>query len=200
MSQSTAKLLIKAGKDRWVSPREDPVIAKGKGVMKTFWVDIRGNNGSPDHGKRASLKTFTDDEYEDDLEQDGIEHVKHNRLVDWMVELLQEHIRKVVARYQVMQKNSRKFKQAAVNLPAIGDGKITLDEVAEIITMPKLDTKLVMEAERIADSVELSPQVYHLLHTYVSTIASAYRNNHFHNFEHAYVIWLTDSKLEGIWT
>ena len=41
VSQSTADLLIKAGKADWVSPREELVKAKGKGLMQTFWVKPR---------------------------------------------------------------------------------------------------------------------------------------------------------------
>jgi class 3 adenylate cyclase len=41
VSQTTADLLIAAGKDRWLTAREDLVEAKGKGKMQTFWVDVR---------------------------------------------------------------------------------------------------------------------------------------------------------------
>ncbi|CAB9501057.1 Receptor-type guanylate cyclase gcy [Seminavis robusta] len=40
VSQTTADLLIAAGKDRWLTAREDKVEAKGKGAMQTYWVDI----------------------------------------------------------------------------------------------------------------------------------------------------------------
>ena len=38
VSQETADLLVNAGKEHWLTPREDVVIAKGKGEMKTFWI------------------------------------------------------------------------------------------------------------------------------------------------------------------
>ena len=37
ISQATADLLVAAGKTHWLTPREDVVIAKGKGGMHTFW-------------------------------------------------------------------------------------------------------------------------------------------------------------------
>ena len=39
VSEATAKLLIEAGKSSWVKKREDTIVAKGKGVMQTFWVE-----------------------------------------------------------------------------------------------------------------------------------------------------------------
>jgi class 3 adenylate cyclase len=37
-SQSTATLLENAGKNNWLTKREDKIIAKGKGLMQTYWV------------------------------------------------------------------------------------------------------------------------------------------------------------------
>ena len=42
-SESTAALLVQAGKSHWVVPREDPIFAKGKGEMKTFWIQPHNN-------------------------------------------------------------------------------------------------------------------------------------------------------------
>lgn len=44
VSEATAKLLIAAGYDRWLTPREDVVHAKGKGDLRTFFVT--NNEGS----------------------------------------------------------------------------------------------------------------------------------------------------------
>jgi hypothetical protein len=38
VSQETADLLYAAGKGKWIVPREDIVVAKGKGELKTFWL------------------------------------------------------------------------------------------------------------------------------------------------------------------
>ena len=37
-SFATADLLKEAGKEHWLTPREDVVHAKGKGAMQTYWV------------------------------------------------------------------------------------------------------------------------------------------------------------------
>jgi hypothetical protein len=39
VSQSTADLLIADGKRHWLTPREDLVDAKGKGLLQTFWCE-----------------------------------------------------------------------------------------------------------------------------------------------------------------
>jgi class 3 adenylate cyclase len=38
VSQSTADALILAGKAGWLTPREEKVVAKGKGEMQTYWI------------------------------------------------------------------------------------------------------------------------------------------------------------------
>ena len=40
VSQETADLLMKAGKESWLQKREDKIIAKGKGQMETYWLRI----------------------------------------------------------------------------------------------------------------------------------------------------------------
>jgi class 3 adenylate cyclase len=55
VSQSTADALIAAGKYQWISPREDKIVAKGKGEMQTYWVHIKA-------GKTAMSRTSSDDQ------------------------------------------------------------------------------------------------------------------------------------------
>jgi class 3 adenylate cyclase len=43
ISQSTADLLAEQGKDGWIRPRENLVEAKGKGLVKTYWLASRSN-------------------------------------------------------------------------------------------------------------------------------------------------------------
>ena len=39
-SKSTADLLIAGGKEHWLTEREDRIVAKGKGEMTTYFVDV----------------------------------------------------------------------------------------------------------------------------------------------------------------
>ena len=38
VSQETADLLVGAGKESWLTPREDKIVAKGKGELQTYWL------------------------------------------------------------------------------------------------------------------------------------------------------------------
>lgn len=41
ISEQTAECLIEKGLESWVQQREDYVLAKGKGFLRTFWLEIR---------------------------------------------------------------------------------------------------------------------------------------------------------------
>jgi class 3 adenylate cyclase len=49
VSQSTADELIARGKEQWVTPREDKIVAKGKGEMQTYWVQIKTGKTAMSH-------------------------------------------------------------------------------------------------------------------------------------------------------
>lgn len=40
VSPTTAARLIAAGKDKWLTKREDKIVAKGIGEMDTYWVKV----------------------------------------------------------------------------------------------------------------------------------------------------------------
>ena len=48
ISQQTADLLIGAGKESWIVPREGTVFAKGKGNMQTYWLTMTDDFMSED--------------------------------------------------------------------------------------------------------------------------------------------------------
>ena len=55
ISQSTADRLKATGKGAWIRPREDLVEAKGKGVIKTYWLASRPN-ATAKKARRSSLE------------------------------------------------------------------------------------------------------------------------------------------------
>jgi Adenylate and Guanylate cyclase catalytic domain len=92
VSQQTADLLIAAGKTHWVTPRQDQVNVKGKGLMTTFFLSPFGskqaNNGSNSGGSEiGSCSEFTKRK-----ERSG----KRDRLVDWAVDMMSDSVRKMV--------------------------------------------------------------------------------------------------------
>ena len=64
-SEATAKLLIQAGKHHWVKPREDTVVAKGKGEMKTYWIE-------PNVNQSVVTSSENDEDVSDDEGNTGV--------------------------------------------------------------------------------------------------------------------------------
>jgi hypothetical protein len=95
-SQATADIIIKSGKQHWLKLRPDDVAAKGKGVLTTYWLNPNS---------RAATKSMSTDETGSNSDDGDAQvapsplkefNLKHERLVDWMVELLLDPIRKMV--------------------------------------------------------------------------------------------------------
>jgi hypothetical protein len=102
ISQSTADILNASGKGHWVKPREDKVEAKGKGMLTTFWL----NPGSKRGSSTTSSETGSTSQAAP-LVQLASTTAKKDRLVDWMVELLIEHIKKIISKRETNTKQSK---------------------------------------------------------------------------------------------
>lgn len=111
VSQATADLLIHSGKDHWIEPREDIVDAKGKGLMQTYWLNL----GSRRSNTRSVTNSATEESGQSfDDSNDGLKPedlVKLDRLVDWMVELLLERLKKVVSKWGKWQSKKMHFRR-----------------------------------------------------------------------------------------
>ena len=46
VSEATAHLLEQSSKSSWLVPRDDTIVAKGKGEMHTFWAHPRGRTAT----------------------------------------------------------------------------------------------------------------------------------------------------------
>ena len=99
ISSDTAALLQDAGKDRWISARESDVFVKGKGDLKTFWLNAKGASPGSMVGSQISSadrsSTAGDAYYE--LSSD-----KTARLIEWNVDILQRILKQIVARRDVL--------------------------------------------------------------------------------------------------
>jgi class 3 adenylate cyclase len=60
-SESTALALAARGKGHWASPREDKVVAKGKGEMQTYWVQIKSEGSTVGTSVYSSLGMSTEE-------------------------------------------------------------------------------------------------------------------------------------------
>ena len=195
ISQETADLLHQAGKHHWFEPRADTVVAKGKGALKTYWLRTQ-DNAAP---KRPSLPEEMRASVIEKAAMDKLATEKTARLIDWNCDVLLRLLKQIVARRRAMAKykresivglhNLKSSRRASMNGSAHGimdesnENGTVIDEVSQIITLPKLDLKLA-KAQEEADSIELEDEIVGQLNEYVSNIAAMYRENPFHNFEH----------------
>lgn len=185
-SESTAEELIKRGKGHWVHVREDLVQVKGKGHMATCWVQPRENDTSSVAGK-SEIGQITQ-ELDPVLPSDSFSKApgeisslpKIERLVDWNADVL---ARLLLA---IMKQRSRRGAQCEgkENLISPDSHYPTgqpIDEVKEIITMPRFDA---CPSNVDTGSLSLKPEIKDQIHDYVAAIAATYHDSApFHNFE-----------------
>jgi class 3 adenylate cyclase len=83
ISEQTASLIIKSGYERWVREREDLVHLKGKGAMKTYWLNNRKSERQESgEGRSDSPSTSVNKLTTIQVDAAGL---KTQRLVAWNV-------------------------------------------------------------------------------------------------------------------
>jgi hypothetical protein len=204
ISEKTAELLSEAGKEGWFLRREDAVEAKGKGIMKTFWLKTKNHSGSHQSVTTQSYGSESDEAsgHLEDIETDQNEESeiqeqekKTKALIDWNVETLASLLKPVVSQRQKVSFHASSTSVMTRMAESISEsGGIVVDEVAETIRLPEFNAQNTM-ARMIVDDTTLSDVVMRELRQYVSVVASMYRNNAFHNFEHATNVALAMRKL-----
>ena len=188
ISKDTADLLVNSGKKDWVEERTDVVNLKGKGQLKTYWLLTKKND------KQALVPPNNEVDYLSQISLD----IKTQRLVDWNVDILLRLIRKVVARRNAefgRKRTSKAFPKSNQSLYDVATPAPKcnpLDEVVEVIELPEFNQNV---QEDNSDSIVLDPDVMRETKEYVTTIATLYRENPFHNFEHASHVCMSVAKL-----
>ena len=261
ISQSTAELLVAAGKRSWIQKREDLVNAKGKGEIQTWWLTTRSgsvhgismsgsldddtdllrssNHKSPSFvklkskrkgislskdssmrkvldGNRTSRRSLMDvasgqgtsrrsllslsqgaeDIWGTDELDAGIDAFtgprfdtnRQERLIEWNVDILSGLLKQIVAHRQTKRiEASRQDLELSNHKP-----NAALEEITEIIPLPECEPfDLTVDPE----SVVLERKVETQLRDYVTMVACMYRDNFFHNFEHASHVTMSAQKL-----
>jgi class 3 adenylate cyclase len=203
MSQETADLIIKGGKQAWVQRRSDLVIAKGKGSIQTYWLtlteDRKSTNHSSEDRSEKSIRDYT--EIDSCIEKFGNESVSQSRtlrLINWNVEQLLFLLKQVVVHRNAVTAAHSNFSlealESKVSASTHQTNSLPLDEVQEIITLPEFD-RSASRNRQDPDTVEISPVVLEQLKMFVTWIASMYRANPFHNFDHASHVLMSVIKL-----
>eukprot|EP00980_Cylindrotheca_fusiformis_P002188 scaffold500_cov124-Cylindrotheca_fusiformis.AAC.1 len=199
LSEETAKLLLQSEKKTWVIPREDMVVAKGKGKMKTYWLLPSGFK--PAEYKKALAESGVKKAMSERAKEGIIpslteESTKLLRLVDWTVDVLKRLLKQISAHREIQDNpaysTERELRDA--ELAILSNTANTLDEVEEVVTLPVYSGRTT-QTRHIADVVDLPEKAVEQLVEYVRTIATMYRTNSFHNFEHASHVTMSISKL-----
>jgi Adenylate and Guanylate cyclase catalytic domain len=218
VSQVTAEILVAAGKGKWVTQRQDQVIAKGKGALQTFWFKIiseshaTGSNLTNDSsvaGEDEAAKSFeastmidralhlgTAPQPDDSVSAPSAFtklSSKEQRLVSWNVDILLKLLQQIIAHRESMGGAPKLSRQVTSAL--LQQKRNILDEVKEVLALPQLNATMI---KKVVDptSIEVPQAVVAQLTDMVTKIARLYsRKNPFHNFEHASHVTMSVTKL-----
>ena len=103
VSQKTAELVMKMGKGHWLSKRDSPINAKGKGALQTYWVD-------PGTACSATIDGRSEVMIQVDLDGPSeTSNEKRGRLIDWFVDALSEPLLEMFL--------SKRHEASCANLP-----------------------------------------------------------------------------------
>ena len=129
ISKETAEHIQKSGKGNWLIKRDEPVTAKGKGDIQTYWIVGSGTQRRSIGGSLAggaidmSERSYDDGANATDiparlaLNNDGQRQPvqpsndREERLVDWNVQMLLEFLKQIVARRNA--RNAKKDKASS---------------------------------------------------------------------------------------
>jgi class 3 adenylate cyclase len=182
-SQKTVNYLIAAGKEAWITERADSPISNDKGHDKTYWVHptcpLSVSNGDTGVSARHNLGLSS---------PSG--QGQMSRMVDWNVDVLLSLLKRVVAHRTLCARPAQS--QAEVILPL--DSDIPLVDMTESIRLPSFG---IDDSKRIdrTTNIQISAQVTSQLRNLVTVLAGLYRENQFHNFEHACHVVMSTTKL-----
>jgi class 3 adenylate cyclase len=215
ISQATADLLVQAGQSNWLTPRQELLAVKGKGEMQTYWINSAITTPGRSIRRISSIRSDADRSVAESFgtwgklsfHESGVNYkpsgkTRLDRLVDWNTDLLLNYLRQIVAkRFSAEPPRFAKFKAKRFEIKGnvsremelhVGNG-LPIDEITDAVAMPTApNTSLKKSLDK--DVVDLSNVQKQLRH-YVARIASMYRSNPFHCFEHASHVVMSACKL-----
>lgn len=162
VSSETAQLLIAAGRARWVKQRTDRVMAKGKGELVTYWLEVHGKEDSS--SRSGSVEEPQPDlaQHSDVAESLSVLDEKTARLVEWNADLLLRMLRQIAARRRALNvipsSSPPKWKRAK---------DLVIDEVKEIVHLPTFEARVAKEEINI-DSINLGELVEEELKSFLT--------------------------------
>jgi class 3 adenylate cyclase len=205
ISKETATLLQEAGKDDWVFPRDEKVTLKGKGELQTFFACPKSKNSSLSDNDLVNLDTLGEPPHpvnpsnSEEINQKGPNNSERtDRLVTWNADILHVRLAAVVAarRRSELPMEARAHEDVVDGAGLDCESKsktLVIDEITDIIHMPKFDARAHSEEDVLFDLIPSS--VKEEIHNFVMQIARLYGDVPFHNFEHASHVAMSAGKL-----
>jgi hypothetical protein len=180
-------------------------LISGKGELTTYWLDPTGTKKNH-KDFMATQSTISASESTLGAElvppwpsggEDGLTE-KHSRLVDWITSELAALLRDVEVR-RLASSSSAEDEDAIIALERQSLDKTMkktpMEEVEEIITLPKFDPSCEAFLNLSESEFGLPDIVVTELHHFVQSVANMYQENPFHNFEHASHVTMSVVKL-----
>ncbi len=200
LSQATADLLISSGKEHWITKRHDKVSAKGKGELTTFFLlSVKKKSSSTTSASTSKIDEIVT--VRSGTPSKGIKTTeKRNRVADWVVEMLGKLLKEMKAKRKLtgIKRDSITAIQELESRSVCAtprsdyDDTTVIDEVVEYLKLPSFYKG---GSARDDPPVSLDKEVIDELQHYVYSIASLYKKNPFHNFEHASHVSMSCIKL-----
>jgi class 3 adenylate cyclase len=200
LSEETADLLKQAGKASWLKQREQRITSKGKGTMQTYWLNVTDNGddntvGAESDGKQTLSSGMDEPDCDEILDVKGqsIQTQHTDRLIKWNVEQLLTLLKEIVARRSLVKAPIKSAPSCEFTIEK--KATLPIEEVQEIIELPEFDCTTDNKATVDAANIVIPPIVVKQLKVYVTWVASMYRHNPFHNFDHASHVVMSVIKL-----
>ena len=173
ISTETADMLIASGKSSWITPRDDKILAKGKGILSTYFLV----SARPEETQAFARTVSTDSTATPSSEEESMD----TRFIDYNTEVL----KKLLTRCSLQRKASttKSFsEEELVRLESETGLSSVLDEYQEVIPFSRLCSKPISMGDGVESGVELDTKVSRQLRQYVQAIADLYDSNcPFHN-------------------
>lgn len=196
VSQATANCIAASGKEKWLTDRAETEILKVRKHLSNaifeggrdlrilvyfkqgYWIHPATLRGERSRRVRGSMDEPSSNSVGFSDPSDTVsDQTTLQRLIDWNVDLLSTSMKEILSQSTESQPV---LDSAADMAPLRQCGSSYLDEVMEIIMLPDFDG-----AKVVSNTAVLPKTVQEQLRDYVTCIASMYRSNDFHNFEHA---------------
>eukprot|EP00980_Cylindrotheca_fusiformis_P014462 scaffold3860_cov116-Cylindrotheca_fusiformis.AAC.4 len=204
LSQASADILTESGFAQWIMPRSSKIYVKGKGDMQTYWLrkskarklkgsDVKNDLTTLAESIETAEESHSSDEIGLDLEDDIDQGMtKIERLVEWNVEVLTSLLQQIIGSRGGVVNGISTLSNAEKD---VGTGTDTvLDEFTPIIPLKRFEADE-LRARRRPSSINVEQEAKSQLRKYLSQIAGMYRDNPFHNFQHASHVTASVTKL-----